>query len=62
MDEGLEKFVSSVMTKMDSYLEAKDDGKAEVWLAHKQHTMALLRTVFSCLAFGMGMLVLYKVW
>jgi len=50
------------MSKMDAYLEGKDDGKAEVWLSHKQHTMAMFRTVFSCLAFLVSALVLYKVW
>ena len=62
MDNDLEEFVSNVMNKMDLYLEGKDDGKAESWLCQKQHTMALLRTVFSCLAFLAGVIVLYKVW
>jgi hypothetical protein len=62
MDKDLEQFVGEVMSKMDAYLEGKDDGKAEVWLSHKQHTMAMFRTVFSCLAFLASALVLYKVW
>lgn len=62
MDKDLEDFVSTVMNKMDTYLSAKDDGKAEAWLSHKQHSMAMLRTLFSCMAFLTSAFVLYKVW
>ena len=62
MDEDLEEFVSNVMNKMDLYLEGKDDGKAEAWLSHKQHSMAMMRTLFSCMAFLTSVFVLYKVW
>jgi hypothetical protein len=62
VNKELEEFVGEVMSKMDAYLEGKDDGKMEVYLQSKQNTMAFLRTVFSCLAFITSVLVLAKVW